>query len=62
MAVLTLPSEAAVVAGARAGLQAICEQAGVDSSHGVFHASSVLRHAEAALAAAEPLPPPRALS
>ena len=58
------PGEAddAIVEAAAVGLRALCVAAGIDDSHGVKHARAVLAHAEAALAAAPPLAPPRALA
>ena len=53
----------AVVAAARRALAALCDTAKIDASHGVEHASVVLGHTEAAIAATTtPLPPARALA
>lgn len=53
-AAVTQDSADAVVTRASASLQAYCNRAGIDDSHGVGHALAVLRHAEAAIAAAVP--------
>ena len=48
-------SDDAIVEAATEGLRALCDAAGIDESHGVKHARSVLAHAEQALAAAPTL-------
>mmetsp|Transcript_40814 Transcript_40814/g.87057 ORF Transcript_40814/g.87057 Transcript_40814/m.87057 type:complete len:266 (-) Transcript_40814:166-963(-) len=48
------PSHDEVIAAATQGLAAYCDLKGIDASHGVDHAEQVLRHAEMAIASAEP--------